>query len=351
MTDFGFEMKAEVPKQHRWWPVAVAVPLLLVASVIFVAGKLAPAADFTGEGDGSVKITVEPGQTLTAIGHTLEEAGVIASTDAWLAVVAADEAAAGIGPGDYDMHLRMSARAALDWLLDPTSRAVLRLVVNEGDKITDIVSKAAKLTGIPKDEFYAALRQPSSIGLPTMAGGKPEGYLFPATYEIEEDETATAILQKLTKRWKQAYADLELNRRAAAVGRSVDEILIIASILEQEVAPEDYAKAARVIENRLALPMRLQLDSTVNYALGIEQLQLSADQLAAESAYNTYKVDGLPPTPIGNPGEAAIEAALEPAKGPWLYFVTVDPETRLTKFCVTYEDFLKLKEEFKANVS
>ncbi|MEY3277606.1 MAG: hypothetical protein RLZZ426_92 [Actinomycetota bacterium] len=155
----------------------------------------------------------------------------------------------------------------------------------------------------------------------------------------------------MTKRWVEVMAELELTRRAAAAGHTALEILTIASILEVEAGIPDYQKVARVIENRLNKPMRLQLDSTVNYALGISKLQLTTDQMNVESAYNTYQVDGLPPGPIGNPGVAAIEAALEPVDGPWIYFVTVEPDTKLTKFAVTYEDFLKLKREFQANVS
>jgi UPF0755 protein len=153
----------------------------------------------------------------------------------------------------------------------------------------------------------------------------------------------------MTTRWKQMMAETDLKRRAKAAGHSVEEIIIIASILEVEGGPDDYAKIARVIENRLEKPMRLQLDSTVSYALGISEIRLTAKQMNAESDYNTYKNDGLPPGAIGNPGAAAIEAALEPAKGEWLYFVTVDVDKKITKFATTYEDFLKIKAEFNAN--
>ena len=102
-----------------------------------------------------------------------------------------------------------------------------------------------------------------------------------------------------------------------------------------ESSPADYAKVARVIENRLNEPMRLQLDSTVNYALGIAKLKLTAAQMNTESAYNTYKVDGLPPGPIGNLGQAATEAALEPPKGPWRCLLKPDLATKKTQFVLT----------------
>jgi UPF0755 protein len=102
------------------------------------------------------------------------------------------------------------------------------------------------------------------------------------------------------------------------------------------------------VYNRLEAKMPLQFDSTVSYALGLDELQLSADQLDTDSPYNTYKVTGLPPTPINSPGESALEAALSPAKGKWLYFVTVNPDTGETKFARSYEKFLRLKAEYRA---
>jgi UPF0755 protein len=154
----------------------------------------------------------------------------------------------------------------------------------------------------------------------------------------------------LANRWTQMAEEIELVRRARILGYTVFEVMTIASIVEGESGVQDYAKVARVIENRLELPMRLQMDSTVNYALGLKELQLNTEQMNVESAYNTYRVDGLPPGPISNPGVAAIEATLEPAAGAWLYFVSVDPANKITKFAVTYEDFLVLKREFQANV-
>ena len=138
---------------------------------------------------------------------------------------------------------------------------------------------------------------------------------------------------------------------AAALGRTPYEILVIASMIEEEAKlDEDRAKIARVIYNRLKKGMPLQLDSTVNYALGTSELQLSAEQLATDSPYNTYKNKGLPPGPINSPGDAAIEAAINPASGSWLYFVTTDPKEQITEFATSYDDFLALKRKFQANV-
>ncbi|MEY2634366.1 MAG: endolytic transglycosylase MltG [Actinomycetota bacterium] len=351
MSVFGFEMKSpETQTRKPWKYFAAAIAIFLVVAIAF-ANYLKPPADFEGNGTTEVTVTIVAGDTLRKMGVRLYDAGVVASVDAWVAATASESRSSSIGPGDYNLRKEMGARQALELILDPSSRAVFKLVVKEGMRVVEIVKAASKVSGIAEDEFIEVLKKPDSFGLPKIAKGKPEGFLFPATYEINKNATATSILQAMTDRWRTASDELELTRRAAASGHTVLEILTIASILEVEAGVSDYAKVARVIENRLDKPMRLQLDSTVNYALGISELQLSADQMNVESAYNTYKVDGLTPGPIGNPGAAAIEAALEPAEGNWLYFVTVDPDTKLTKFAVTYEEFLVLKREFQANVA
>lgn len=351
MSIFGFEMSAPTPTKRRAWPWFFGFFIVVLGGLLFLARSLQPAADYSGTGEASVVVEVVSGQTLTQIGNTLVDYNVIASIEAWLGVVTNNDQATSIAPGKYEIATRISAESALAALLNPESRAVNRVTVREGLRLSEVVDLLAKETGIARKQFVAALKDPESYALSPYAEGKPEGFLFPATYEIAEDDSATDILRMMAERWTQMAEEVELLRRARLAGHSVLEIVTIASILEVEAGVEDYAKVARVIENRLTEPMRLQMDSTVNYALGIKDLQLNLEQMNVDSAYNTYKVDGLPPGPIGNPGQVAIEAALEPVPGPWLYFVTVDPATKLTKFAVTYEEFLILKREFQENVN
>lgn len=174
--------------------------------------------------------------------------------------------------------------------------------------------------------------------------------MFPATYELTGAETATSLISSLVRRFDESARNLDLVARADAAGRSPYDVLIVASLIEAEVAPEDFGKAAAVVYNRLEQDMPLQFDSTVSYALGVNELQLTAEQLATESPYNTYENKGLPPTPINSPGDAAIDAALNPAQGAWLYFVAVGPDSTETRFAKTYDRFLKLKEKFRENL-
>jgi UPF0755 protein len=246
------------------------------------------------------------------------------------------------------MKLQMSGESALLLMLDPASRAASRLVLPEGLRLEETVALSASATGLPAADFDQVLEDPEVLALPSWAESRPEGFMFPATYDLVGDENAEAILGALVERFNQSSNNIDLEARAAQAGRSPYEILTVASLLEGEVIPEDFAKVAAVVYNRLEAEMPLQFDSTVSYALGLDELELSKEQLETQSPYNTYQVKGLPPTPINSPGESALEAALAPAKGKWLYFVTVNPDTGETKFAKTYEKFLKLKAEYRA---
>ena len=288
-------------------------------------------------------VVVSRGDTLTEIGAKLQEAGVVLSAESFVNAASVDERAGSIGPGRYTMRKQMNSIEALDLMLDPASRADSRLVLPEGLRLEQTVAIAAEATSLPKADFQKVLQEPEQLDLPDFAKDRPEGFMFPATYDLTGEETAKGLLRQLVKRFDQASADVGLEERAAEVGLTPYQVLIVASLLQAEVAPGDFAKAARVIYNRLDQDMPLQLDSTVSYALGLTDIQLNEEQLKTSSPYNTYVRRGLPPRPINSPGEAAMEAALNPAKGKWLYFVSVDPRTNETKFAKSYDKFLELQ--------
>jgi UPF0755 protein len=191
-------------------------------------------------------------------------------------------------------------------------------------------------TDIPKKAVTAALANPKAIGLPAAANGNPEGYLFPATYTVPPKQTAVGLLRQMVAKGVEVDDSIDLATKAKTVGLTPEQVLTVASILEYEANhSQDYPKVARVLYNRLDKGMPLQLDSTVAY---VSQRQGDVWTTAAErsnnSAYNTYAHPGLPPGPIGSPGEETIKAALSPAKGTWLYFVP-DYEHHTTHFSTT----------------
>ena len=330
--------------------VLLAVAALAWGTWSFVSGFTGgPTAqvDYVGDGTGQVEIIVARGDTLTAIGQTLADAGVVMTVQAFVDAAEANEDAASIGPGKYTLRRQMSGSSAVILMLDPASRADSRLVLPEGLRLPQTVDIAAESSGLPRSEFEQVLDNPGVLPLPSWAEQRPEGFMFPATYDLAGDETAEQILSTLVERFDESAQSLDLVARAEEIGRTPYEVLIVASLVQAEVLPEDMRKAAAVVYNRLDDGMPLQFDSTVSYALGITELQLSAEQLETESEYNTYQNTGLPPTPINSPGEAALEAALDPAKAKWLYFVTVNPDTRETKFARDYDRFLKLKSQLQ----
>jgi UPF0755 protein len=332
--------------------VGVVVLLAIIAISIWAVLQLRSTAesnDYSGAGGPEVTVVVNRGDSLTAIGRSLQEADVVRTLDAFLKVALLDERATAIGPGQYTLPTQIPATEALARMLDPQTRAVSRVVLPEGMRLDQTVDTLTASSHLTKRQLRQALRQPEDLGLPAWAGGEPEGFLFPATYEIFGEESATQVLQTLVRRFNQAATNVDLVARAEEAGRSPYEILIIASLVEAEVTPDDFPKAARVVYNRLKQDMPLQFDSTVGYALGINELFLSRDQLQTKSPFNTYQNKGLPPTPINSPGEAAIDAALAPERGKWLYFVSVDPARGITKFTDDYDEFLVFKREFQEN--
>lgn len=332
--------------------VGVTLAIIIVAGVAWGSISFLRSGsggdDYSGPGTGSVDIIVGKGDSLTVMGNTLEKAGVVKTSEAFVSAAQANEASTSIGPGTYTLKRQMSGDGAVALMLDPVSRAASRLVLPEGLRLTQTLEAASAASKIPVSEFEAVLQDPATLNLPVWARERPDGFMFPATYDLTGEETATSLLRTFVKRFDQASADIELASRAAQLGRSPYEILIIASLLQGEGTPNDFAKISRVIYNRLEQGMPLQLDSTVAFGLGITRLELTGAQMESDTEFNTYVIKGLPPTPINSPGEAAIEAALNPARGKWLYFVTVNPDTKETKFAKSYSRFLEIKREYQA---
>jgi len=200
------------------------------------------------------------------------------------------------------------------------------------------------------------VKSPAKLKLPRYAEGRVEGFLFPARYDVNKKMTPDQALGQMVQRFGEETAGLDLEAKAEALGITPYQAVIVASLVQAEARhPEDFGKVSRVIYNRLnsrlQVERRLEFDSTINYAKNTSTLTLTNKQIERfDSPYNTYTHAGLPPTPIGNPGKAALEAALSPTPGNWRYFVTVNPKTGETRFTDDYQQFLRWKAEFKRNL-
>jgi len=310
--------------------------------------------DYPGPGTGSVTFQVSEGDTISEMGRNLEDAGVVASAEAFTDAASGDPDATGIQVGYYPLKREMAASDVLDVLTDPSRIITTQITFPEGLRVADMLDLLAEETDFKRAQFEKALADPARLGLPEYAGGNPEGYLFPSTYAFGPDATPAAMLRAMVDRWKQAAADNGLEAAADRLGYTPHELMTVASLVEAEGRGDDMPKVARVIFNRLENPGTagttglLQIDAAVNYALGrepIARLTTAEIQSVADSPYNTYTQPGLPPGPIEAPGDAAIAAAANPAEGDWYYYVTVDLETGETKFAETPEEFAEYKAE------
>lgn len=307
--------------------------------------------DYTGQGSGEVVVEIKDGQSASDIAQTLQEQDVVKSVKAFVNAVGAAGKSASLQPGEYAMRKQMSAAEAVK-LLDPDKRLHEKVTLKEGLRLADTLKQLSKQTGKPLREFQQAARDVRELGLPPYARGKLEGYAFPATYEITPKMTASEILTKMVDRFNQTADKDDLQSKAKALGHTPHEIMTIASIVQAESGTEeDMGKVARVIYNRLDgnPPRELAMDSTVMYALNKYGIEATHKDLESKSPYNTYEHMGLPPGPIANPGDDAIQAALNPTKGDWIWFVTTCPEKRITKFASVESDFLALKAEYERN--
>jgi UPF0755 protein len=205
------------------------------------------------------------------------------------------------------------------------------LVVPEGWRASQVYAAVDKVLALPPGSTRKSLAK-ADLKLPDDAEGNPEGYLFPATYPLDEKATPQKLLSSMVDTANRRFNGAPIAAGAQRNAMNVYQAVTIASIVQAEAATKaDMGKVARVIFNRLERGMPLQMDSTINYALDRSGLTTTESDTRIDSPYNSYQRMGLPPTPIANPGEDAVRAAINPAPGDWLYFVTVKPgDTRFT---------------------
>ncbi len=308
---------------------------------------LGPPPDYSGSGTGSVKIEVKRGQTIAEIGQELEREGVVKSAEAFVAAATSHDEAKSLQPGFYRLRHKMAASKALALLLDPSSQVRMQVTIPEGLQMSQIFKKIAENSDISAEELRQAAKNPEDLGLPSYAETGVEGYLYPATYSIPPGTSATEILQRMVERFQQEAKKINLVERAQAVNLTPHEAVTVASLAQAEGRDgEEFRKVTRVVYNRLQQGMKLGLDSTVNYATGNSGIWVSRQETRVDSPYNTYRNLGLPPGPIGSPGHKALEAALNPAAGNWLYFITVKPDKGITKFTDDYDQFQVWKRQY-----
>lgn len=286
-----------------------------------------------------VDILIEAGDTGTQIAEKLYKSGVIKAAKVFYKLAINEKRSNSISPGIHEIDLKISAKAALDQLLDPKrNRGVFGFI-----------------EGLRKNEIFDLLKKSNLVYGDLSASIKPnkiyktsnlEGFLFPAQYSFAPGTSTDAAISQMINRFNLAAKTSKIDQ--GFNGFSPFELVTIASIIQAEGDPQDFKKIARVIYNRLKIKMPLQMNATVDYAANLRgKIRLPYKRLEINSRYNTYKYQGLPIGPICNPGQDALDAAVNPASGDWLYFITVKPQD--TRFTKSFNEFNLWVNEFRKN--
>lgn len=353
------EMRSRRKRRHRQHTLAIVIAVVLVVAVIVGAflgyrkvvslreaneraQQASQIQDYKPGTEGDpVSFTVRQGEDVVSIAKGLAAAGIVKSEAAFISVASGPSTV--LYPGTFELFMHMDAASVLAILSDQ-SKATGFLDVKAGERVSAVIANAAELSGIDLAAFQAIVDGGGQGILPAEAGGKFEGWLEPGQYDAKSAKNASALLKEMVDRRIAKLAQL-----GVPGGDQRERILNMASIAEAEVnQPDDYGKVVRVILNRLDKGMTLGMDSTVAYGNDVAPSKLTDQMLSdASNPYNTRQRKGLPPTPISNPGDNAIKAALDPPEGDWLYFVTTDLSTGETEFTDNDADFEKLVQKYK----
>jgi uncharacterized YceG family protein len=308
-----------------------------------ITGKSDQVQDYTGSGTGKVTVTIKEGDIGSDVATTLHREDVTASYDAFYKLLLASPNIQ-FQPGSYSLKKHMSAKSALAALQNSKNKIQASIVIPEGEVLKDVEATMVQKTGLSAADIAAAAKDTSSYALPSGVTSL-EGYLFPATYPVNPGWTA-----------KQYFASMvdTMNQHLDAAGVPAaqrEHVVIFASLVQKEAGlAADFPKVARVFQNRIDQGMPLQSDATVAYGTGHTDkvTTTDAEREDASDPYNTYKHLGLPPGPISNPGDVAINAVMHPSAGSWLYFVTVNLQTGQTVFSDTYAEHQQAVAQFQA---
>ncbi|HET6616647.1 MAG TPA: endolytic transglycosylase MltG [Gemmatimonadota bacterium] len=312
-----------------------AVAGALLALTVGLVGWLWSASRAPDRGTATL-VVVEQGTPVRALGRRLEEAGVIRSARLFEIWIRAGGNTRSIQAGTYEIPPGVSLYGVIDILVNGQT-LLASVTIPEGLRLEQQAGVAARELGVDSAAFVAAatdslLADSLGIEAPTL-----EGYLFPETYRVDPSTDARGLVRLMVGEFDRAFDD-EWRERAEDLGRTVHEIVTLASIVEEEArVAEERPVIAGVFWNRLREGMKLEADPTVQYALGSHRQRVLYRDLEVDSPYNTYLYPGLPPGPIASPGRASLEATLYPDSVPWLYFFATGEGGRHT-FSATFAE-------------
>ncbi|PKT74306.1 endolytic transglycosylase MltG [Streptomyces populi] len=327
----------------------------------YYQNRFGSAPDFAGEGSGQVPVEIAKGEGGYVIGQKLKAAGVVKSVDAFVSAQAENPKGKTIQAGAYILRKGMSAKSAVALMLDPKSQN--NVTVPPGTRNAQVYAAIDAKLGLAKGTTSAvAKKKYKTLGLPSWANSNKdikdplEGFLYPLTYPAAKGMKPETVLKSMVAQADKRYAAMGLVAKAKAL--KLDDplqVVTVASLVQAEgKTHDDYRKMAEVVYNRLKSTntetnQKLQFDSTFNYLKGQSKINIGESEINSNpDPYNTYYHRGLPPGPIGNPGDDAFRAVFNPTKDGWMYFVATDGQNN-TEFAKTLAEFEKLKDKFNAS--
>lgn len=335
--------------------IAVIILLLLIlgAGAVFMYMQGLGAA-YKPKDDSYTQVEIPEGTYAAGISDILAENGIIGNAREFTLYTKLNRLGGKYQAGHYALSPSMTMKEIAE-IISTGKVNVIKITIPEGYTEYDIAKTVAKEDGLSKKKFIKLLESGDYLKDYSFLKGAQknehmlEGYLVPDTYSVPAGTSEDEIIRKLLDTHAEVF-DSKARKKAKKLKRSENEIMIIASIIEKECADvSDQPIVASVIYNRLKIGMPLQMDSTIQYILGLEGVRkedLLYVDTEVDSPYNTYTNAGLPAGPICCPGRSAIEAALNPAKTKYMYFVLDDKLDGKMAFSEKYEDFLKDKDDY-----
>ncbi len=336
-------------ERRRRWPLILAAVLLVVVAmgalgVIWAKGQINP----SGSPGAEIHLTIPPGQSTSSIAKILQDNDVIGSATVFR-YYTRFTGAGDMKAGDFTFHHNQHLSEVVKILQKGGQAPNDRVTIPEGLTLNEIAAKVGTVPGRSADRFLAVAKSgavrsqfqpPGSTNL--------EGLILPDTYFVDRTDDETKILTRMVTAFDTYANQIGLPAAAAALNLTPFEVVTTASLVEREAGvDEDRPLIARVIYNRIKKGMPLQIDATVQYALGVNKKSLSIADTKVNSPYNTYQIKGLPPGPIASPGRKSLAASLSPPPSTYLYYVLIDKSGKHA-FATTDAEFSKLAAEATA---
>lgn len=341
----------KVRRRRRIVALLLTLALFVTATVVgaqFLKPLLGDSrpSDYPGPGTGQVTVAVQPGEGPMSVAAKLEDAKVVANADTFVSALAASGGT--LAPGEYDFKQEMKNSDAVAVLLNEGQSKVMYVALSAGLRINESLEAISEGSGIPVSQFKTLSDSPQQFGLPAKAKNL-EGYLAPGEHRFPLGTTPKEILTQLVKNTTD-----ELKAQGVSDPAKQYDVLTVASIVQAEGGQAEYKDVAGAIYNRLKpnnteTAGLIQSDATVTYGLGRKSFHITEEEKADKSnPYNTYAIQGLPVGPIGSPGKTAIDAAAQPNKNEYMYWVTINLDTKETKFSKTLAEHQRYVDQYNA---